>query len=213
MPNENKGVIYVLSNRSMQGYFKIGKCAQNKLRERMRNLYSSGVPLPFECEYAKIVDDYERVEKALHRAFSVDRYNDNREFFKTTPERIVAILDLLDGEEITHTVRQRIEENTTNADRVAQARTRRSNLNFQEMGIPVGGIITFLSPDDTNYNIQVKVADSRHVEYDGQIVSLTSLTKQLLHIEGPLRPTGYWAYNGRSLLEIYEDSYSISSEE
>ena len=91
-----KGVIYILSNRSMPGYFKIGKCARNRLRERMRVLYSTGVPLPFDCEYAKVVPDYEKVEKALHRAFATERYNDNREFFKTAPERIVAVLDLLE---------------------------------------------------------------------------------------------------------------------
>lgn len=198
----------------MPGYFKIGKCAVSRLKERMKNLYSTGVPLPFECEYARVVNRYELVEKSLHRAFSTERCNDNREFFKTTPERVVAILELLEGEDVTNTVRRDIEGNTTAADRMAQTRIRRSNLNFQELGVPIGGMITFLSPDnDAECAIQAKVADSRHVEYDGQIFSLTGLTKQLLQVDGPLRPTGYWSYNGRSLLEMYEETNSIAAEE
>lgn len=208
-----KGVIYVLSNRAMPGYFKIGKCATNKLAERMRTLYSTSVPLPFECEYAKCVNHYDRVERALHRAFSTERHNDNREFFETTPERVVAILELLEGEEVTNTVRERIDETTTGEDRIAQTRKRRSNLNFQELGIPIGGMITLLSPDDVEGDIQAKVVGPRQVEYEGQIMSLTSLTKKLLQIDGPLRPTGYWTYNGDSLMKLYEDANRNTEEE
>ena len=209
-----KGVIYVLSNQAMPGYYKIGKCATNKLAERMRTLYSTSVPLPFECEYAKCVNHYDRVEKALHRAFSAERHNDNREFFSTTPERVVAILELLEGEVVTNTVQQRITENTTGEDRLAQTRVRRSNLNFHELGIPVGGIISFQSPDDdAENNIQAKVVGPRLVEYDGKQFALTALTKQLLQVNGPLRPTGYWAYNGHSLIELYEDAKRNVTEE
>jgi len=209
-----KGIIYILSNRAMPDYFKIGECEESNLKTRLRSLYSTGVPLPFECEYAKIVNNYKEVEKALHRAFSVDRINDNREFFSTTPDRIVAVLELLDGKVITDMVTNSIAESTTPADRLAQTRTRRSNLNFMELGIPVGGLITFVSPDsDDERQISAKVIDAHKVECEGESYSLTALTKKLLQFKGPLRPTGYWSYNGRSLLDMYEDANRIAAEE
>lgn len=124
------------------------------------------------------------------------------------------MLELLDGKVITDMVTNSIAESTTPADRLAQTRTRRSNLNFMELGIPVGGLITFVSPDsDDERQISAKVIDAHKVECEGESYSLTALTKKLLQIKGPLRPTGYWSYNGRSLLDMYEDANRIAAEE
>ena len=48
----------------------------------MAQLYSAGVPLPFECAYAAKVNNYQKVEKALHIAFGPDRINPRRGFFE-----------------------------------------------------------------------------------------------------------------------------------
>jgi len=47
------------------------------------------------------------------------------------------------------------------------------------------------------------------VKYEGEILSLTALTKRLLQSERAVRPSPYWLYNGRKLSEIYDETYSM----
>jgi hypothetical protein len=53
----------------MPGLVKIGKTQQSAVELRMNQLYTTGVPVPFECIYAAEVDDHSKVEAALHIAF------------------------------------------------------------------------------------------------------------------------------------------------
>ena len=62
--SDNEGIIYILSNPAMPGLVKIGKTTN--LDDRMSSLYSTGVPVPFHCMYAKRVKNYSEVEKKLH---------------------------------------------------------------------------------------------------------------------------------------------------
>lgn len=78
------GIVYVLVNQAMPGLIKIGQTADN-IETCMRQLDTSGVPLPFECSYAAEVNDANRVERALHEAFEDQRVRRNREFFELSP--------------------------------------------------------------------------------------------------------------------------------
>ena len=62
------GTIYILVNEAMEGYTKIGKTT-SPVEQRMKELDSTGVPLPFECFYAARVEDIDFVERKLHDAF------------------------------------------------------------------------------------------------------------------------------------------------
>ena len=52
----------------MPGMVKIGKTGRG-VEARLNELYTTGVPLPFECAYAARVADMDKVEKAFHNAF------------------------------------------------------------------------------------------------------------------------------------------------
>lgn len=58
-----EGIVYVLSNEAMPGLVKIGRTNRDDLEVRLRELYTTGVPLPFKCEYACKVADYKSVMK------------------------------------------------------------------------------------------------------------------------------------------------------
>ena len=58
---DNMGVVYVLTNPAMPGLVKIGKTTQNDVTTRISQLYTTGVPLPFDCEYAVKVADMSSV--------------------------------------------------------------------------------------------------------------------------------------------------------
>jgi hypothetical protein len=51
------GIIYLLTNPDMPGIIKIGKSTQEDVKSRMQQLYHTGVPLPFDCNYAAMVND------------------------------------------------------------------------------------------------------------------------------------------------------------
>ena len=70
------------------------------------------------------------------------------------------------------------------------------------MGIPVGARLRFTRDS----NIEVEVADSiNHVLYQGEQTTLSNLTKKLVGYI--VRPTGYWFYNDRNLLDIYNETF------
>ena len=97
------GIVYLLTNPVMPGLVKIGMTAQEDIDKRMRELYTTGVPVPFECKYACKVktSDCFKIEKALHKAFDPQRVNQNREFFRINVEQAQAILELFHHEDVT----------------------------------------------------------------------------------------------------------------
>lgn len=43
------GIVYVLSNRAMPGLVKIGMTTRPELDTRLKELYTTGVPVPFDA--------------------------------------------------------------------------------------------------------------------------------------------------------------------
>lgn len=46
------GIVYVLCNSAMLGLVRIAMITRENIDTRMNELYSTGVPVPFECVYA-----------------------------------------------------------------------------------------------------------------------------------------------------------------
>ena len=105
------GIVYVLTNPCMPGMVKIGMTERDEIDARLKELYTTAVPLPFDCKYACKVKKLEcsKIEKALHTAFAPQRVNANREFFRIAPEQAIAILELFNHEDITEEVKTEIE--------------------------------------------------------------------------------------------------------
>lgn len=200
------GIVYVLSNPAMPGLYKIGITGREELRARLRELYTStAVPVPFECEYARRIDNYKQVEKALHTAFRTERINPDREFFRTEPDQVRAVLELFPGEDVTSEVRSDINKDTSESDKRAVERLktiRRPLLNFEEMQIPVGSILQFEKGD---LSAQAVVSSPKRVLYE----EITALTQKLLNASYAVGPCPYWTFNGRNLDEIYDETYPI----
>lgn len=75
---EDLKIVYVVTNPAMPGLVKIGYTTHNDANTRIGQLYTTGVPVPFELEFACKVKNAEKVEKALHIAFSPYRINPKR---------------------------------------------------------------------------------------------------------------------------------------
>ena len=201
----SEGIVYILTNPAMPGLVKIGKTSRDSMEKRLVELYSTGVPVPFECEYAARVKDASYAEQAFHAAFEPNRINPKREFFELDPEQAIAVLKLIAIEDVTPEIKKEAgsvdAESQTGAQRL---KSRRPNLDFHEMGIPPGTELKFTLDDES-----VEVVDNRRIKYHGEDFSLTAITRRLEKNLGASRrnPTRRWTHNGRSLKEIYDETY------
>jgi hypothetical protein len=200
-----EGIIYILTNPIMPGIIKIGKTTQEDVKVRMAQLYSTGVPVPFDCEYAAKVNNIDEVERALHTAFGPDRVNPKREFFEIEANQAITIIKLLEIENVSPLVEQEanvIDEVELDAGRVYAQK--RPKMNFIEMNIPIGSELIF------NNNGEVAtVVSERSVRFRDEETSLTNATRQALG-EGyayHVAPGPYWRFNGLKLRDIYNETY------
>ena len=201
---DNKGIVYLLVNPAMPGLVKIGFTAQEDVKKRMAQIYSVGVPLPFECVYAARVIDHKRVEKALHTAFGPDRINPGREFFEIETDQAITIIKLLEVEDVTPKVANEKEE-VDEIDRdagEAYAKKKRPRFSFGEMNIPVGSTLVSIANSET-----ATVMSDRSINFRGEETSLTNATRIILDNSYHVAPNPYWTYNGRKLSEIYDETY------
>lgn len=208
MPSQLNQIVYVLTNPAMPGLVKIGKTTQSEVEERMKQLYSTGVPIPFDCAFACRVKDASEVEKALHVAFGMTRLNPNREFFKIESERVIAVLKLLKVDDITAEFEHTIESDLPDADKqsaLAVKRSMRPPMNFHELGIPSGSVL--VSKDGEQ---QAVVVAEKKVNFAGVVSSLTAATRKLMGLSDdyPIQPSPHWTFNGRTVKEIYEEFHS-----
>lgn len=212
---KEQGIVYVLTNPCMPGLVKIGMTEKQSIEKRMKDLYGTGVPLPFVCKYACYVkaSDCKRLEQALHTAFAPQRVNENREFFKIAPEQAIAILEIFQQRNATEEVSQEIENDLTPDDKAAQekAKTKRPPLHFLDMGLHKGDVLVY-KPDG---NITCEIIDQKHVQYNGEITTLTPITTALLGKPYSVQPTPYWKVqqSGRDLIDIYDETYPMEDAE
>ena len=198
------GIVYVLTNPAMPKMVKIGRTG-NDIDTRLSQLYSTGVPLPFECAYAARVADMDAVEKAFHNAFGPYRVNPKREFFSIEPEQAIGLLELMKLEDMTPTIQQEAEQVDVEAKAAAEKfkKARRPNLRFTKLGIPEGAVLQFTQGDQT-----CTVVSRKHVEYDGQHWSMSALAQHLTGITRPLRGSSYFTYEGELLSDLYDEAYA-----
>ncbi|PAW77574.1 MAG: hypothetical protein B9S33_20140 [Pedosphaera sp. Tous-C6FEB] len=202
-------IVYVLTNPAMPKLVKIGRTSQADAKTRIDQLFTTGVPVPFEMQFACKVENADEVEKALHKAFAPNRINPKREFFEIDPEQAIAILKLLHVEDATMEVAKQaavgseVDEQSIVAGKQLK-KARSPNLNFAEMGIPTGSILESVDNDTT-----VVVAGPRRVRLGEEELSLTAATRKVLNNTYDVAPIPHWAFNGRSLSEIYDETYAV----
>ena len=187
----------------MPGMVKIGKTGR-EVEARLNDLYTTGLPLPFECAYAARVADMDKVEKAFHNAFGPYRVNPRREFFSIEPEQAIGLLDLMKLEDMTPAMQREAEQVDTEAKASSEKlkRQKKPRMNFADMGIADGSPLVFRD-GQTCF-----VEDPRHVPYDDTVFSLSALTQKLMDIEWAVQPSPYWTFNGKNLKDIYDETYA-----
>ena len=184
-------IVYVLTNSCMDNVIKIGRT--DNLDQRLKDLYKTNVPLPFECFFACTVKDSEFVERNIHDAFEDKRISPKREFFEIDPNHVVSALKLAMIEDVTPN--EILVEDDEEKDAIEGKN--KKPFNFDMVGIKKGAMLTF-SRDE---NISVTVIDNKNIEYQGEVTSLSALAKKLLGRSYSVQGPRYWKYKGETLLE------------
>jgi hypothetical protein len=189
-----KEIVYILTNECMPGLIKIG-FTSTSIEQRTKELYSPGVPYPFECFYAAVVTNGRAIEKKLHYAFSDHRVPTGKEFFRIDKEKVKAILELIAIENMTPPINPEVTEE------MKEFVARRPPFRFSFAQIAPGAELCFVSDEQ----ITCKVIDDKSIEFEGQITSLSAAASEILNrfgrkttqVQGPI----YWLYEGETLEE------------
>jgi hypothetical protein len=201
------GIIYLLTNPAMPGLVKIGMSTQDDVQSRMTQLYTTGVPVPFDCAYAAQVNDPVKVEKALHTAFAPQRLNPRREFFEIEVGQAIGIIKLIEIENVTPQVNaQKSTISEVELEAGEQLAKKRPKMNYAIMNIPIGSEIVC----KTNGEVAI-IASDKTVTFRGEEMSLTAATRLALGNDYNIGPSPYWTYNGESLQAIYDRTYAVET--
>lgn len=132
-----------------------------------------------------------------------------REFFAMTPEDAYSILEAI--AEINGYKNWLKKWKATTAEREdeelaqeisEQHQERMAPFRFSMCSIAVGEEIEFFCPGSDCHGKMFKVADDRHVHYDGEIWALTPLVKYLLQVKWAPAGPRYFKYKGEWLNDI-----------
>ncbi len=193
-----EGIVYVLTNEAMPGYIKIGRTGEDLLK-RMRDLDSTGIPLPFACFFAKQVADAEFVEKKLHETFADVRVRHKREFFTIDPLRVRSAMDLVTGQEVTP--KDDVVQDDDDEKSLEKARKRKANFNFDMVNIPHSSELVFIK----DQQVTCTVIDNKKVLFEGEETSLSAAALTAARKLGYNWPSvagpNYWTYEGETLDE------------
>lgn len=211
---DNKGVIYILTNPSFPEYVKIGYADDIKKRLKQLNR-SECIPFAFRV-YATYEVNSRLSDLKIHSI--IDKLNPNlrsietfsgqkriREFYAMTPDDAFSILEAI--AEI-HGCTDKLSIVWPNADEVlaeeiaqeidTESTERASNFSFSKCQIPVGATIEYAYDE----SLSAAVIDDRNVEYNGETMSLTALAKLLSGKPYAIAGPKFFKYKGEWLKDI-----------
>jgi len=207
----SKGYVYILTNPSFrEDWVKIGK-TRRPVDVRSAELDNTAVPLPFEIYATICSEQYEKIEKLIHK--TIDRLTklrirQNREFFNIRPAEAYAILKdiaavIPDAE--LEVFDENLKERETDEDGAPITKERKPPFRFSMLGLQVGQNVVF---DPTG--IEVKIAADNRIEYKDKLYTLSGFAAEFMPddmrctsdaYQGPC----YFSYNGTTLARLRQD--------
>lgn len=199
----SEGIVYVLTNAAMPGYVKIGLTRLNDVGDRVKQLDTTAVPVPFECYFAARVPDCAKLERTLHFVFGEKRTRRNREFFTIDPDLAKAIIELVALSPVTVSDEEQAIDPGERHE-IEDLQRRREVRTFPGMGIPMGSTLTFTK----DRSISCTVVKPRKVLFDGEEMSPSTAALRVVHRLGynwrAVSGMDYWEYDGVRLSRLGE---------
>lgn len=199
-------IVYILTNETMPDLVKIGHTDRD-LEKRIKELDTTGVPLPFECFYAVKVETLDAavaIEKKIHQGLDECRIRDRREFFETSAESATALLkvaEVMGGVDVTP--KDVVVDDPQDKQDLERAHKRGNRFQFSMLGIEPGEWLQF-KKDNT---IQCEVVNDTQVRFRDEVTSLSTSANTIIEEMGydwggKVRGPAFWCWQGRTLLEL-----------
>jgi len=217
------GYIYIFTNPSFPQYVKIGYAAD--VKQRLEDLNrSTAVPFAFRVfatyEVDSVLSDtkihsiLDKLNPSLRSKEEIGGKMRIREFYAMTPDDAYSILEAI--AEINGFSERLRKWNASEEEKrdedianeiIEEHREKAKAFSFKMCNIQNGEKIEFVCHGNKYNGTKVTVIDEKHVEYDNDIWTLTSLAKFFLnktdtHLAGPK----YFKYNGEWLNSIRKDN-------
>ncbi|MEG9862508.1 MAG: GIY-YIG nuclease family protein [Parvularculales bacterium] len=197
-------IIYILTNEAMPGLVKIGVTGDDRLEDRIRELDTTALPLPFECFYAvKVGDEVDSIEKRVHRGLDDSRVRDKREFFRISPDQAKSLLSIAEAMGgVNVTPREAIVQDSKDTQAIEEARKKRGRFNFGMLGIDPETKLQF-KKDKT---IECEVVNETQINFRGEEMSLSAAALIVVQEMGyewdTVQGAAYWCYHGKTLNDL-----------
>ncbi len=195
---DKKGYIYILTNKSFKdNCIKIGYSVD--VERRVKDLSGSGLPYDYEIYCTYEIPASQKADKSLHRLIQMLnpslRITPNREFFDIAPEVAYKMFEEM---AVMHGREDKLKLYKNDLIDKEESHKRGEPFSFTKCQIPIGSTIVYIY-DET---ITAKVVDDRKIEYQGEIMYMTTLAKKLTN-KSVIRGPECFKYNGILLPEYY----------
>lgn len=192
------GYIYILTNKSFKdNCIKIGYSVD--VERRIKDLSGSGLPYDYEIYCTYEIPASQKADKSLHRLIQMLnpslRITPNREFFDIAPEVAYKMFEEM---AVMHGREDKLKLYKNDEIDKEESHKRGEPFSFTKCQIPIGSMIVYIY-DET---ITAKVVDDRKIEYQGEIMYMTTLAKKLTN-KSVIRGPECFKYNGIILPEYY----------
>ena len=190
----------ILPHICLQLPFQLSAFVRASICNHLRT-YTSFIFHGLECIFHGLEHTFHVVEYKMEQA-------EKRNIPIRSKEYPAHISKKFNWEDVTQEITEEIDNDLTTEDKSATEKinsSRRPPLNYFEMGMKKGDILVFVKDSST----EVSVVDEKKVMYQGDVYSLTGITKKLLNITHAIQPTGYWMFEGKNLRDIYDETYTL----
>lgn len=193
------GYIYILTNKSFRdNCIKIGYSTD--VEKRVKELSGTGMPFDYEIYATYEIPASQNSDKALHKLIQMLnpelRIAPNREFFDISPNDAYKMFEQM---AIIHDRKDKLKCYDDKEIDNEESHKKGDVFSFAKCQIPIGSEIVFID-DET---IKAKVIDDRKIEYNGEIMYMTTLAKRLIGKSTGVQGPHFFKYNEIPLIDYY----------
>jgi hypothetical protein len=193
------GYIYILTNKSFRdNCIKIGYSVD--VERRVKDLSGSGLPYDYEIYCTYEIPASQKADKSLHRLIQMLnpnlRITPNREFFDISPELAYKMFEEMAA---MHGREDKLKLYKDDAIDIGESHKKGEPFSFTKCQIPVGSEIVYIHDE----SITARVVDDRKIEYQGEIMYMTTLAKRLINKNTGVNGPAFFKYKGVPLPEYY----------
>ena len=202
------GIVYLLTNPVMPGLVKIGMTTQEDIDKRMKELYTTGVPVPFECKFACKVkkSDCLKIEKAFIKPLTLSVSIRTVSSSVINVEQAQAILELFHHEDVTEEVTERYR--TTSQMRTKLPAQKHMQNVHRSISMRWDCRKAMFSSGKMTINFcHYSFKSAKCVIKEKKLLSSALSAKLKGYKVKHIQPTPHWLFNDRLLSEVYDETY------